>query len=971
MKKIILLFILFPFIVFGQYENEIDSLKKVISSKIPVEKKVEAYHRIVETYLYSNPDLAKKYMNTLYKLNKDNSCIKCENYANLENGDYYNSIMDVKKAIYYYELCATKSLEIKDYETYEVAKMQKIQTFINFDKHYNIEPDIAELLAIKKKYNLTTNYEYVYFLSAEYNTSRQYNQTALKYYIMCDDIMNKNKSTDIPFRININNMIATIYSNLKNHVKSRQYVDVSIKLAEKAKDMQYKMLAYQQKGFTESIAQNYKIGIQYLSEAYNYYAKNNDLIYMEQIAMSLGECYLETKNYEKALYYSNIVIDIYNSKKIGDNYPRALKTRAFVRLHFNEFDKAKEDIYLAKELNKNSMLPGYYNEILEAEIEYLYKTKQFEKAIHTIHTKDSLNEIIKKRTDLINLNELEAKYQNEKKEQQIKLLSTQNELAKKQKYIYIALLGLLALIGGSLFYGYRNKIKTAQKLNELNELKSRFFANISHEFRTPLTLIKSPVQSLQTEITDENQKNKLQLIENNSTRMLELVDQLLQLSKIDSGNLKLILKDGNMSSFLTSIIEPFEFEAKEKAINFNASIEKTSKNHSFDKDVIEKIVTNLVSNAFKYSPSKETIHFRSSVSETNLKMIVSNSGSDIKKEELPKLFERFYQKNESQQGVGIGLALVKELVDLYKGTIEASLENGELLFIVHLPLLISNENAVVIPSKNENSKTENNLSSTENELPILLIVDDNAEIRSVLKDIFNNEYQIIEAQDGEEALKIAQKEIPNCIISDVMMPKMDGFEFTKAVKNNEVTSFIPIILLTAKTSDEAHLEGLKSTADAFLTKPFNNEIVKATVLQLIAERKKLHDRYSQELVLRPVDIVINSQEEKFVEKLQLVLDKELSNADFSAEDFALAVGMSRMQLHRKLKSLLGVSATEFLRSERLKIATQLLKQGNGNISDVAYSVGFNDVSYFSKCFKEMYDCTPSEIIDSSNSKKNK
>jgi YesN/AraC family two-component response regulator len=210
---------------------------------------------------------------------------------------------------------------------------------------------------------------------------------------------------------------------------------------------------------------------------------------------------------------------------------------------------------------------------------------------------------------------------------------------------------------------------------------------------------------------------------------------------------------------------------------------------------------------------------------------------------------------------------------------------------------------------------------------------------------------------------LAQKEIPDCIISDVMMPKMDGFEFTKAIKNNELTSFIPVVLLTAKTSDEAHLEGLQSASDAFLTKPFNNDIVRATVFQLIEERRKLQNRYSQELVLRPVDIVINSVDEKFLEKIQLVLEKEFSNASFSSDDFANAVGMSRMQLHRKLKSLLGVTATEFLRNERLKTAAKLLKEGNGNISEIAYSVGFNDLSYFAKCFKEVYCVTPTEYLN--------
>ena len=499
-------------------------------------------------------------------------------------------------------------------------------------------------------------------------------------------------------------------------------------------------------------------------------------------------------------------------------------------------------------------------------------------------------------------------------------------------------------------------------LIKINTLKSRFFANISHEFRTPLTLIKSPIQSLQTSNIDENQKNQLHLIDKNADRMLELVNQLLQLSKIDSGNLKLILKEENAGHFLNSIIESFEFQAKENNINFITRIEKNTQNHYFDKDIIEKIATNLLTNAFKYAADKAQIIFTSCIENENLKIIVSNSESHLKKEELSKLFERFYQKEENQQGFGIGLALVKELLDLYKGKIETRLENKLLSFIVTIPLQKQNTNALIVFNEIDNELIENCVEN-ENELPILLIVDDNTDIRNVLKTIFKENYNILEAEDGEKALEIAQKEIPDCIISDVMMPKINGFQFVKFIKSNELTSFIPVILLTAKTSEEAHLEGLQSTADAFLTKPFNHEIIKATVFQLISERKKLQEHYSQELILKPVNIIINSIDEKFLEKLQLILDNELSNADFTADNFANEIGMSRMQLHRKLKSLVGVSATEFLRIERLKTACILLKKGNGNISEIAYSVGFNNISYFTRSFKEVYNVTPTEYIN--------
>ncbi|WP_310556160.1 response regulator [Flavobacterium sp.] len=526
---------------------------------------------------------------------------------------------------------------------------------------------------------------------------------------------------------------------------------------------------------------------------------------------------------------------------------------------------------------------------------------------------------------------------------------------------------LLGTIIEILFFSYALHLKSYKAtidkkvLENLNELKSRFFANISHEFRTPLTLIKSPVQSLKSKTNDENQLKELALIDNNSNRMLELVDQLLELSKLDSGNLKLILKDGNIANFLHTIIEPFQFQASENNLNFVSNIEKSSQNYSFDKDIIQKIATNLLSNAFKYTLENETITFEASIENQELKLKITNSGTEIKKEDLPQLFERFYQKKDVSQGVGIGLSLVQELVDLYEGKIITNIENNVLSFTVFIPLN-NVSNAILIPLT-KNIETISNEINSENDLPILLIVDDNQDIRNVIATIFQENYTIIQAQDGEEAYKLAQKEIPDCIVSDVVMPKMDGFEFTKAIKNNELTSFIPIVLLTAKSSDEYKLEGLQSTADAFLTKPFNNEILEATVNQLIAERKKLQKRYSQELVLRPVDLVINSVDEKFIEKLQVVLDKNLSNSEFTSENFSTAVGMSRMQLHRKLKSLLGVTATEFLRNERLKTASELLKKGNGNISDVAYAVGFNDVSYFSKCFKEMYQCTPSEMIN--------
>ena len=960
MRKVIILLIVIPFFSFAQNEKKIDSLKSVISSKITNKDKAKAYDVLIQIYLDTDLKIAEKHIQELYELNKNGSCIECAVMADLNNGYYHDMIAENEKSIQFYEKCAKNCLEINDFENYELSQMQIAQDYLALHKHDKATLILDKVLNFSKKHQLTENLYFLHYLKGTLNTDRSYYKLGLENFILAEKALLTTNPSDYRTQIDILNMICVIYSNIENHQKARENNNKALAIAQKLKDTSVQKNVTRNRGFIETTAKNYSGAIPYLLEAYEYHNETNNINLKGMGAYFLGKCYFEVKDYSKSLAYSNVAIKIYETSQNNIDYARSLNNRARVRIKFNQLNAAKKDIELSKFLMKKKESRNYI-EILSTEIDYLKKTNNLNQVIIALNVKDSLNAILKTKTDLTNLNELQTIYETKKKEQQINLLSTQNQLAQKQKYIYISLLGLLAIIGISLFYGFRNKIITARKLNELNELKSRFFANISHEFRTPLTLIKSPVQTLQSTINDENQLNQLQLIEKNSNRMLELVDQLLELSKIDSGNLKLIFKEGNIASFLASIIEPFDFLSKEKEINFNSTIEKSTENFSFDKDVIEKIVANLVSNAFKYTLPNESIVFTSSIQDSSLKLVVSNTGSDLTKEDLPKLFERFYQKNHSQQGVGIGLALVKELIDLYKGTITTTLEKGELSFIVCLPITLANENAVVIPNQIQAVELDTKI-NCETELPLLLIVDDNAEIRNVLKDIFKNDYQILEAQNGEDALKLAQKEIPDCIISDVMMPKMDGFEFTKQTKGNELTSFIPIVLLTAKTSDEAHLEALQSTADVFLTKPFNNKIVKETVYQLISERKKLHARYSQELVLRPVDIVINSQEEKFVQKLQDTLDKNLSNSEFTAEVFASEIGMSRMQLHRKLKSLLGVSATEFLRNERLKIAAELLKKGNGNISEIAYTVGFNDVSYFAKCFREMYQCTPTEYV---------
>lgn len=743
-------------------------------------------------------------------------------------------------------------------------------------------------------------------------------------------------------------------------LEAEQLLHEALQMAREINSPEMANLIYTYLADTSELQEKHAESKRYIDLAYAYYLKKDDIRNLSQIYLLYTSYYIGMDDIPNANKMQLKRIEYLRTKEDRLELARALAYYgSFQRRKTKQYKEAITNLLEAKAIYESINLDDIdaFERLIFNLSRCYSELQQHEQA--NIYLKDAYNlrEKLIARENRNLTSSLETRFQTEKKEQEIALLS---QLARKQNYIYLSIVGLLLVLATALFLIYRNKIRTAQKLKELSALKSRFFANISHEFRTPLTLIKSPVQSLSDELQEERQQKKLKLIDKNADRMLELVDQLLALSKIDNGKLQLLLKEGNIGSFLGLLAEPFEFMASENQIGFSTSIQKTTESHLFDKDVIQKIVTNLLSNAFKYTAENESIAFEASMKENLLKIVVSNPAKQIKTTDLPKLFERFYQENEDQPGVGIGLALVRELVGLYNGKITAAVNNGVLSFLVELPLE-KNQNSVVankaIPAEIDNPSTD-----SENELPILLIVDDNDQIRTVVKDLFSANYKVLQADDGKKALKLAQKEIPDCIISDVMMPQLDGYQFTSAIKNNELTSFIPVILLTAKTAEEAHLEGIKSQADAFLTKPFHNEILKQTVRQLISERQKLQQRYSKELVLKPADIVINSVDEKFLEKLQLVLDKQLANADYPADEFAADMGMSRMQLHRKLKSLLGVSATEFLRKERIKVAAGLLKAGNGTVSEIAYSVGFNDVSYFIRCFREVYHCTPSEFL---------
>ena len=509
--------------------------------------------------------------------------------------------------------------------------------------------------------------------------------------------------------------------------------------------------------------------------------------------------------------------------------------------------------------------------------------------------------------------------------------------------------------------------KETERLKQLDGFKTKLYTNISHEFRTPLTLITGPIEKqLSNPKLSKTDKTELTLVQRNSKRLLNLVNQLLDLSKLETGNLSLSVSQGNLGIFLKQLVKGFLFNAEEKNIAFSYNITPID-NAWYDKDIIEKIVTNLLANAIKYTPNGGYINFDVNTQQGQIILTFINNGNTLKSEDIGKLFLRYYQKNKSTDGVGIGLSLVKELTILSHGNIVAhALNEDDIQFTVTLPIERSFFNASEFAEEAFSNTPEidenHDLQTSTNTLkqPLMLIVEDDQDIRIFLKSIFKNEYIVEEAINGELGIKKAIKIIPDIIISDIMMPKTDGIALCNTLKQDERTSHIPIILLTAKSGNDNEIKGLKTGADDYVVKPFNSEKLKIKVKNLIELRLQLQQRYSNGLELK--DIATTSVEQQFLNKLKDVLTENITNSSFNSAVFTNKMHMSRMQLHRKLRAITGLSTTEFIRSERLKLSLKLLQTSDLSISEIGYQIGFNSPSYFIKCFKEKYQCTPSEYV---------
>ena len=518
-------------------------------------------------------------------------------------------------------------------------------------------------------------------------------------------------------------------------------------------------------------------------------------------------------------------------------------------------------------------------------------------------------------------------------------------------------------------------IQLSHQLEEATHAKLVFFTNISHDFRTPLTLVADPVEQLLTDKTlSEDQRRMLTLIQRNVNILLRLVNQILDFRKYENGKMEYVPVPVDILSSFEGWNESFQSIARKKHIHFSFDkLPDTDYHTQADIEKLERIYFNLLSNAFKFTPENGKVTVRLSTVEKEekqwIRFTVANTGSLISAEHIRNIFDRFYKIDMHHAGSGIGLALVKAFVEIHSGTISVeSDERKGTVFTVDLPVQTCGASLLNIPPSTSVTPSISDTCTLEEEpescldssKPTVLIIDDNADIRLYVHGLLHTDYAVIEAADGAEGIRKAMKYVPDLIISDVMMPGIDGVECCRRLKSELQTCHIPVILLTACSLDEQRIQGYNGGADSYISKPFSSQLLLARVRNLIDSHRRLKQFFGDKQTLAKEDV--SDMDKDFVEKFKALIEAKMGDSGLNVEDLGKEMGLSRVQLYRKLKSLTNYSPNELLRIARLKKAASLLASSDMTVAEIGYEVGFSSPSYFAKCYKEQFGESPTELL---------
>lgn len=527
--------------------------------------------------------------------------------------------------------------------------------------------------------------------------------------------------------------------------------------------------------------------------------------------------------------------------------------------------------------------------------------------------------------------------------------------------------------------------KMTEEMEEMTQTQLQFFTNVSHELRTPLTLIAGPAEQLLEDPTIKGgQRSMLEMVQRNTRILIQLVGEILDFRKVQNNKAELHLNRFYLQQELTTWTEDFRTVAARRGITIHVDVSGVENDAMLiaDRNKMEHVYFNIMSNALKYTPEKGSISISLIHSNHSYTLRIADTGKGIPAEELPHLFERFYQAKGAIGGTGIGLSLVKAYVDMHHGDVHAESEEGKgTTFVIELPDsqpgydpakdapaatkaekgLVDDNYIATDSTPKENSDRITNAEDFDAERPLVLIIDDNNGMRAYLRSILQDKYNVSEATNGEQGLEKARREVPKLVVCDVMMPVMNGLEFTKRLKADTATSHIPVVLLTARSLSEQRKEGYDTGADSYITKPFSGQVLLSRIENLMRSRVMLRSVFSGDKQEAEEEEKLNAADKSFVGRLRSAIQENLGDSDFSVERLGEEIGLSRVQLYRKVKALTGQTPVELLRKARLTKARQLLEKTEKSVSEIAYEVGFTSPSYFNKCFKDEFDINPSSL----------
>lgn len=831
----------------------------------------------------------------------------------------------------------------------------------------------------------------VYYQIADYFKNVQHNYTmALTYYQKIQELY---QMQDIAIQGDVFIELGEMYRLTGNDSLALHYFNRALENGKKHKHRHTMASAYLKLGDVSYSKLHYGDALNYYLKCYETNCDVCPKIKFHDALINVGNVYLFSGDYENAEKYYRKSLQIADSAL--DERAQSYSWQAFAFLHEKHGNLNQAVHYSLKALNiakEAQYLEGQY--INTKKLSDLYgRLKNFKKAFQYLGESDVLKDSITKANEIDNLAQLETyfNFQNLQAQKELDKTKSYEEIRRQKIIRNFSIVGCLLIgIVGLLFYiGYRrkkiaNKLLSEQKkeienmshkVHEADQAKLEFYTNVSHELKTPLTLIVGMTEKLK-EVVKES--SSLHLIRKNAIKLLLLVNHLLDLRKIDTSKMGLSVKEGELNTFLKGIISSFDNLIQQKCINIGFQTSESVCIAYFDHDKLEKVLSNLMSNAVKYTQKsgelKVTLNKRN---DGYVEITVSDNGIGIPDNELIHIFERFYRiSDNNNQGSGIGLALVKELVELHKGEIKVTSQKGNgSSFTVTLPAekhfyaeneITTREDELSNQYYTEALDIENEVAySTEPVEPSLLkktimVVEDNADLRRYIAGIFQGEYEVFEAHDGLEGYHQSRNYVPDIIISDLMMPKLNGIQLVEKLRNDITTSHIPVVMLTAKNDIATHINSFEKGVDDFISKPFDSSILKSRVENLLRLRKQLAEKFSKQFQLQPREIIIEDADQKFLQKAIDIIEKNISDTNLNVELLAFELGVSRTQLYRKLNALTDYPPKHFIRIIRLKRAAQILQQGQNNIAEVMDATGFSNYAYFNNCFKDFFGKYPKD-----------